>query len=1429
MGLTDRNAPNDTPLERGIASENIDVSKPGRFYPEDFSGQIQAVQQKQSLLSEIPKSLAHIVEHTNDYKINMWSEEQDRAIFSQAQRNELYQKELEQKLVFDTKNAVTDKYMQMKDDAYKRLIEADKNNADFTPVAQELYQEYENPAEFEGNWEAQKLWRETLKHDQSEVLPKLWDEDLKKAKWISQKNMSDLMNSQYSLVRSGQVQPFDAMNSILSKLIIQGEDLNSRELQTSLNTVFNSLVPAYAEYIVDMQKKGLYSNEKAYEALADLQETCSSAWFDCIGVDGKRLMNPDGSIMQLNLVLSAEAQNKLYHVFSASKGASGSADALLDGLANDYKRDVGWDPLQKFGSSNKLSRFNTAADVTVEFENLIARIGASPATDAKKAKVVRELMPVFAAAYNTTLIRDISKQAKGKTGEILQGFVKQLESDINTGKVTASYNLVGTTEDGQEYNLFYLPIDAANPALGNTEAAARLYWDSTLEVLRKQSDIINNQGGAKFLHHFEYEYGKQEEDLINSIQASTLLARRSPDDTTPTAIEQGVALLHGLQSTANKYGFHSQRVTTDLLKNMIQQAQDPNKGFDTPEKKIQALFAISEMFTTAGEAGVITRYMNQNLSDETAQILYLAQALGGLKETDNDFAQGMISYLTTAKNDPKERESIKHILQNENFGGDTRKNEINRIYEKYKIPSAHIADGRINVLKQHAYEYSAYTTGKLDMGDDYLKKMLNQLYVLPPKNSGLKESIYRYSPQYLPYVTENKEQEFSDIVTQASQGIQKQFKDKKLPDLAKKVQIISDDEAEVFRWKIGDKDVEIYDVQKGKYIPPVLPDPSFLDTYKPSVAAKVTTANVVASYLANDEEEYQKYLELTGKVDMDEKSKFDFSRKIQAISTTINDSIQSVADRLESPISTWQQAIDNLDTQLSERASAKAQSSPIWMDAAESRMFGEVTGQAANIELDSIASLALADSSYVGKIKQSDISEPIVHAAAGNEGYIDVYNTCSSLGYKIDSTYIPGVTMEYSGPTGFAASWDATSSRTQVPTATGKTYSKQEIFGMVDYYADMFGISRNLARALVNQESGGQQHVKSHAGAIGVMQLMPATAKGLGVTNPEDAAQNIWGGMKYLHSMLKQFNGNVPLALAAYNAGPGAVQKAKGIPNYPETKAYVKNICSKAGIAVDGKQYPVNISMASNKAKFIDPDTNMLNPASVNNLVQAVNNASCFKDKVVSISTNRPELLEAKPEYADFAQYRQARTTNGKPLFVKGDVDGFSINLSKEGKTQLDPAAITALAEDAARTQTKMISQIGSKKIEALLATVAPRYEQLTGNTFGLAGLSTDEYEEYGVPISAMNNPVLQARVLTQEFQRATDILGNERKAIYALVGGQMADDKGEIKTWSEIKQDKENFTKNWFISPTLDDKKRSEVNALVSMYNTICSRNRGL
>jgi soluble lytic murein transglycosylase-like protein len=149
-------------------------------------------------------------------------------------------------------------------------------------------------------------------------------------------------------------------------------------------------------------------------------------------------------------------------------------------------------------------------------------------------------------------------------------------------------------------------------------------------------------------------------------------------------------------------------------------------------------------------------------------------------------------------------------------------------------------------------------------------------------------------------------------------------------------------------------------------------------------------------------------------------------------------------------------------------------------------------------------------------------------------------------------------------PVEAARTYSVPSAASEIRTTRPVSNSRaREYDGLIRQYADQHALSHDLIRAIIQIESGFNPRAVSPKGAMGLMQLMPPTAAEYGVQNPFDPAENIRVGVAYFRRLLDRYNQNVELALAAYNAGPGAVERhGRRVPPYRETQAYVRKIVS---------------------------------------------------------------------------------------------------------------------------------------------------------------------------------------------------------------------------------------------------------------------------
>ena len=229
----------------------------------------------------------------------------------------------------------------------------------------------------------------------------------------------------------------------------------------------------------------------------------------------------------------------------------------------------------------------------------------------------------------------------------------------------------------------------------------------------------------------------------------------------------------------------------------------------------------------------------------------------------------------------------------------------------------------------------------------------------------------------------------------------------------------------------------------------------------------------------------------------------------------------------------------------------------------------------------------MLDNEYAGQMVSSGsmgLAEVMVKQIADKDSSIDSAVALEALRSEALNSFFSGSNSSFTknssfqpqdGGMGLSSTYDEIISKYNKNTYGQKTDSTSDLLNfkpqirqydaIINKASKFYGVDKILIASVIDAESAGKSNAQSKAGAKGLMQLMDPTAKELGVRNSFNPEDNIMGGTKYLSQMLTRFDGDTLKALAAYNAGPRAVEKYNGIPPYKETQKYVSKIMNKIG------------------------------------------------------------------------------------------------------------------------------------------------------------------------------------------------------------------------------------------------------------------------
>lgn len=1464
-----RNAPQDTALDLNAPNQEMSVIKAvNRFYPEELSDQIRIEDQKKAFVSKIPESIANITEHINDYRLSAWNADQQKLIDIKDEENRVQEREFERTLKLGVANKVFDKRQQLMQTYTDAL--ANRGDKSRYEALQEASVDYENPEDLQGT-AAQAMWQEAFQSTSATFMSKAIQDDAADTKSMAAYNLDTITQEYYGNIQNGVTDETTGFTSFIKASLPGMSLLSEPEKLAYTADAYNKFGIGRAQYIKAAVASGDLELEEGKTYIKSMLAQGGKKQFD--------IQDKEGKTHPFTVAYTAQTQSTLYSILNdlAASGGSGQASSI----ANSFAEVIDYDSLIKNGTSDKLAAMSME-EYNHRYSLALKGI-ASLKDSAQKDKQTRELMETYANGLMFKQIQSLTRYNLSTTNgaqnvvSALRTAITKITSDLSGGYKGAwsDYSFSLNLPDGSimdfSANAFLQSEDIKNSGI-DLDNANKVYWHSVLSFLNKAYDNIKTGTAGELLWLTDATYKEKVSNIIPVLTSNNLLQGEGIDLHSSQKGEQLlVDIITDIDKRTSELGYGKQDLPPAVIDSLMETTYSPS-NFKTKHERIIALQTIAKALADTGHLSDLTTYAYLNSKDnkniEQVQEIFTALTLNNLYKTDPKRYSALNEVLFNRAADP-DASNKQYTALDKN--GDITASK-NKILEELEIPKEHYT------FYSDLFEVCALAVNNKTGSNnpariknkvkDIFKEIVDTNYIKMPYS---KYKFFKYSSHLKQYDTPDKMKFLQKQLKDTHNIIKKEASRLQLGDRVSNISWYSDDSTHQIRLATGTGTegfmIENPITGETNYfgifnIPNDLLE-DIMKTGNTDVIKTWTAQTFLTGMLATDNSAVKKvnghirFADSTNNIGKSEKIAIEGypnksvelynigqenkqttlsgdkkHRTLQELYPQANlkrDSL-SVFYVLSNPVKMREIINDTQDRLESEEVYVPSHpllyvlgdynrgvtsSDEVPYFEMYKHIEEEIGSGTSNI--NSILKKAQDKATYVGKVDQTSPAEGLTQAATGNENHQEIEKVNKKEGYntkKPEGTITGGAAMIIDP--------DELGTKHTAPKALNKTYKPEEITSYANYAAAMFNIPRDIAHALIMQESGGKQYVKSHKGATGVMQLMPGTAKGLGVTDIKDAKQNIWGGMKYLNNMYKQF-GTWPLALAAYNAGPAAVAKYKGIPPYKETQNYVKNICKKAGVDPTDKSYPITISMSTNKAKFIDPDTDQLSVSKMDSFIYTIQNNPCYKDKIIQIQTNRKELLEDKVEYSDFKKYRAMKTADGKPLFVASEFDGFKIQIKKEHSEGLNPVAISAIADDAYATQTPFIPTISRNKAEALISTYQDRYNNSRFNedeTFGLAKLTASEYEDYGLNITQINNPIMQARVLIQEFQRAQDLLGSERKALYALAGGNLIDNKGNLKNWKEIKADKESFFKDWYIRPSQDTKERDIINTRIAQYN---------
>lgn len=1055
MGLTNRKAEDDTAIKRGPLDENIEVSKPGRYYPEEYSNQINIIQQGNVMKGEIPKALAGIVEHYDDFKISTWADDEETNIAKDGVRGQYDNQIYREKLEFDLVNNNYDKYKMLDSKIDQTVEQAINDGVNVEQAVAEALEEERYQEDFSYSPAAQRKWQDTYSRYALDSLSKARDKDYEIAHLKAGANIQDIISVGTNDVVAGRKSSAESMQAILPKLLDFKGIIPQVEFEQKCNEAYSKLVAMEAIHVEDMFHKGQLSADAATTRLNDLCTNYKQITFDCVDANGNVILDKNGKPEQMTFTLDTQTQAVLWKTFNAAKNGGDINDDLLNTSMDDWHRQVGWDDFQSTGLSNNIKGWSIGMLDSLS-KNMLDIVINSNASDKSKVSKAQQVIEETAALRAQLALSELVPVFGSNVGVAFQTALSKLKKDIEGGFTGdwSGYTL-GVGYGGKSITIGRAGFLANMPKFGSESLSTRDYWIKYYDQLQKLANQINNTSLPNLVAKLDTDMAGAGTAIVGAINRNTLV---EGEGSFAKININGASTLEGqikeFDRAASKYRLYIP-LPDDDIKAVLDNIND-TANLSNNDRTIMTR-TIARALASTGHLSDIVGYMTRT-RDDRASALVSAIALNG----SNRYAQEVNSYLSTLVTNESVKEARAKVDNDTSLKSYTLDDLIrsSRLSgDDLNIPASHKM--YFTDLSEKVKLVAASKGGGKALYEKMMKSIVNDLYVPKEVIKGLPMSRpFRFSSQMRLYQGDKGEQRLAEIVRTSTT----EFKNKMLQfgmDGYKNISVYSDDERGAFTFMVNNKRVKSYLPGIGDTYIGNIVDSEAASKYNAKAIGEYNFQSFVFALGATDEGFRKQFSNASFNISRDEAAKgkpSTFQKIYNPTTRTIKQVYGSDDKKLQTDFvalakkcsdprffekvlgdvskqSTNKGAVQNMGPKneilrvlygaTPEETSPTGVRGGVLLEKDSKyrntrqqllkQIYKESGAKGRFLSADMTQNM-FDNLAYVGKINQADISIPVTHAAIGNEGYIDAYNTAVMFGFSVTDAYIPGVTNDNYSP-----------------------------------------------------------------------------------------------------------------------------------------------------------------------------------------------------------------------------------------------------------------------------------------------------------------------------------------------------------------------------------------------------------------------------